>query len=446
MELVIINRLLDKYEKSRQATGEPCVRRRVSLKTEGLAEYHGREIDYRKAFHLAAENLQQQGLIQVEWLAGEQGNLIKSLHLNLDRLDAAYQAVGRSPQSELLQQLTRQLMAIKPQREWLQSFLQDCLDEIDRRRFPAQLPREAQKRDWLLASLQGIVANDASGDSTEMLERIFSKRYLGHSKLFEQQVRTRLVGILRRYAPLPELDEDDLLLLEAGLVRASGEVLLRGPLTLRLKGRGADVSSFVYGVALGPETLSEMEIESCAASRLLSVENKATFRELIRCGLDENVLLLCLGGFAGASKRRLLKKLAAYLGEQVSYGHWGDLDYGGLQIFQHLRQTCLPQLRPELMDADTYRDFVSSGEPFDDSYRRKLERLREQDGFGEFHDLLDAMLLQGKTLEQEAVPVERLAELEKAEHARSLATRLEEIKQDPLGNSVEWRSVRKTNV
>ena len=244
MELVIINRLLDKYEKSRQATGEPCVRRRVSLKTEGLAEYHGREIDYRKAFHLAAENLQQQGLIQVEWLAGEQGNLIKSLHLNLERLDAAYRAVGRSPQSELLQQLTRQLMAIKPQREWMQSFLQDCLDEIARRRFPVQLPREAQKRDWLLASLQGIVANDAGGDAAEMLERIFSKHYLGHSKLFEQQVRARLVGILRRYAPLPELDEDDLLLLEAGLVRASGEVLLRGPLQIRVKEKLADIMPF----------------------------------------------------------------------------------------------------------------------------------------------------------------------------------------------------------
>ena len=412
MELVIINRLLDKYEKSRQATGEPCVRRRVSLKTEGLVEYHGREIDYRKAFHLAAENLQQQGLIQVEWLAGEQGNLIKSLHLKLDRLDAAYRAVGRSPQSELLQKLTQQLAVIKPQREWMQSFLQDCLDEIARRRFPVQLPREAQKRDWLLASLQGIVANDAGGDAAEMLERIFSKHYLGHSKLFEQQVRARLVGILRRYAPLPELDEDDLLLLEAGLVRASGEVLLRGPLTLRLKGRGADVSSFVYGVALGPETLSELEIESCAASRLLSVENKATFRELIRCGLDESVLLLCLGGFAGSSKRRLLKKLAAYLGEQVSYGHWGDLDYGGLQIFQHLRQTCLPQLRPALMDADTYDEYAANGESFDAAYRQKLQGLRDNEKFSEFHELLDAMLQQGKALEQEAVPVERLIGIE----------------------------------
>ncbi len=40
----------------------------------------------------------------------------------------------------------------------------------------------------------------------------------------------------------------------------------------------------------------------------------------------------------------------------------------------------------------------------------------------------------------------RLAELEEAEHAHVLATRLEEINQDPLGNSVPWRSVRKTNV
>lgn len=408
MELVIINRLLDKYEKSRQATGEPCVRRRVSLKTEGLVGYHAREIDYRKAFHLAAENLQQQGLIQVEWLAGEQGNLIKSLHLNLDRLDAAYRAVGRSPQSELLQQLAVQLAAIEPQREWMQSFLQDCLDEIARRRFPAQLPRDARKRDWLLASLRGIVANDAAGDAAEMLERIFSKRYLGHSKQFEQQVRARLVGILRRYAPLPELDEDDLLLLEAGLVRASGEVLLRGPLQIRIKDKLADITPFAYGVALGAETLSELEIVGWRASRLLSVENKATFRELIRCGLDESVLLLCLGGFAGASKRCLLKKLAAYLGDQIEYLHWGDLDYGGLQIFQHLRQTCLPRLRPLLMDAATYREFAENGESFDDSYRRKLERLCEQDSFSEFHAVLDTMLQQGKTLEQEAVPVQWL--------------------------------------
>lgn len=39
----------------------------------------------------------------------------------------------------------------------------------------------------------------------------------------------------------------------------------------------------------------------------------------------------------------------------------------------------------------------------------------------------------------------RLAELEENENDRILQERLEEIKQDPIGNSVSWRSVRRTN-
>ena len=408
MEKFILNRLLDKYETSRQASGESLIRRRVSLKTDSLPDYHGRELDYRKAFHQAAESLKRQDLIEIEWLRGELGNLIRALHLNLERLDAAYPAAGRTPQHDILRNLAAKLAAILPQRDWLQAFLRDCQGEINRRRYPAQLPRDEQKLDWLLASLQGIVANDAGGDAAEILERIFSKRYLGHSKLFEQQVRARLVGILRRYASLPELDEEDLLLLETGLVKASGELLLKGPLQIRIKERTADLAPFAYGIALGADTLSELEIANCQASCLVSVENKATFRELVRAGLDKSVLLICLGGFAGSAKRRLLQKLADHLGQSFVYLHWGDLDYGGLQIFQHLRQTCLPRLRPALMDADTYREFVENGEPFDDGYRRKLARLREQEGIAAFHAVLDAMLQQGKTLEQEAVPVERL--------------------------------------
>ena len=39
----------------------------------------------------------------------------------------------------------------------------------------------------------------------------------------------------------------------------------------------------------------------------------------------------------------------------------------------------------------------------------------------------------------------RLAELEETVYDRTLEKRLDEIRQDPLGNSVPWRSVRKTN-
>ena len=70
MEKFVLNRLLDKVETRRQASGESLVRRRVSLKTDSLPEYHGRELDYRKAFHQAAENLQRQELLEIEWLRG----------------------------------------------------------------------------------------------------------------------------------------------------------------------------------------------------------------------------------------------------------------------------------------------------------------------------------------------------------------------------------------
>ena len=42
MEKFVLNRLLDKVETRRQASGESLVRRRVSLKTDSLPEYHGR--------------------------------------------------------------------------------------------------------------------------------------------------------------------------------------------------------------------------------------------------------------------------------------------------------------------------------------------------------------------------------------------------------------------
>ena len=42
------------------------------------------------------------------------------------------------------------------------------------------------------------------------------------------------------------------------------------------------------------------------------------------------------------------------------------------------------------------------------AYRPKLQELRDNETFSDFHDLLGAMLQQGKTLEQEVVPVERL--------------------------------------
>ena len=404
MEKELLKLLLDKYEKSRHATGEARIRRRVTVKTSELSGYHQRDIEYRKSLHRAALHLEQAGVLAIEWVPGETGNLIQALHLTLEKVAEAYRIAEEKPSANTREELGRRLANLELQLPWGRAFVQDCLNAIqEKQRYPAQLPREPQKLDLLLRTLAGL----EDKGSEEMLERIFSKRYLGNSKIFEQQVRRRLTGILRRYGEEPTLEEEDLLA-EVGLVRSSSELLICGPLQLTMQGKLADLTPFAFGIGLGAETLESSKISSCNCSTVVSVENKATFRELTRAGLPAGVLLICLGGFAGPVKRRFMGKLNRFLDGSVPCYHWGDLDYGGILIFQHLRRTCIPGLQPLLMETGIYRDFSHLGEDYDETYRVKLQTLLLDDTLGIFHELLGIMLQEGRTLEQEAVPVTRL--------------------------------------
>ena len=60
------------------------------------------------------------------------------------------------------------------------------------------------------------------------------------------------------------------------------------------------------------------------------------------------------------------------------------------------------------MEAAIYRDFSHLGEDYDETYRVKLQTLLRDDTLAIFHELLGIMLQEGRTLEQEAVPVTRL--------------------------------------
>ena len=196
MEKELLKLLLDKYEKSRHATGEARIRRRVTVKTSELSGYHQRDIEYRKSLHRAALHLEQAGVLAIEWVPGETGNLIQALHLTLEKVAEAYRIAEEKPSANTREELGRRLANLELQLPWGRAFVQDCLNAIqEKQRYPAQLPREPQKLDLLLRTLAGL----EDKGSEEMLERIFSKRYLGNSKIFEQQVRRRLTGILRRY-------------------------------------------------------------------------------------------------------------------------------------------------------------------------------------------------------------------------------------------------------
>ena len=157
----IINLLLDKYEKSRHFQGIAQVNRRIALKFDGkdYPLYDIEQVDTKEAIHHAALDLQKRGLITVEWMKYEEGNIMSRVFLNLEMLSQAYAFVQRKEKKEILAVIQDELEKLKDEAntQWIKGFCTSMLLEIEeRKKIPKYVPKN--KRDFylLLAALRGI--------------------------------------------------------------------------------------------------------------------------------------------------------------------------------------------------------------------------------------------------------------------------------------------------
>ena len=84
-------------------------------------------------------------------------------------------------------------------------------------------------------------------------------------------------------------------------------------------------------------------------------------------------------------------------GQQVEYLHTGDLDYGGVCIFQYNRRRIFPELKPFLMDAEQFERYRKEAEPLEPETLEKLRRVEEP----LLQPLIRRMLETGLGIEQE---------------------------------------------
>ncbi len=405
---MVLSALLDKYEKSAHFFGTAMKNRRIVFKIsrETMPDYFSGEQPLLKtAFHQSAEELQAAGLVKLVWLRGEKGNLLKEIVLNLEELSRAYSLAGRTPRLEQLQGLRTLIVqaAEKIKTEWIREFLSHCARQIaEQRVVPPLLPPETSDTELLLKAFSGL---DHKGDK-EVPERVFSLRYLGGSKLLTGRVRGSLVAAARKYLFDDAETAAEDVLAELGIVRTSDEMLLAGPITLKLKGLTADLSALVFGAVADTQKLKETEVVGLATDQIILVENKTNFHELARRGHAERVLLLYLGGFPGPGKRLFLQVLHDFCVRNrpgAKFFHWGDIDMGGLRIHLLLKEKAVPGLIPLFMDSETLLKYREAGESLTPSYRSGLEKMKKDPAYAGFRDLIELMLALNIRLEQEAL-------------------------------------------
>lgn len=405
-QAIIINLLLDKYEKSCHFQGTAQVNRRVALKfnKKDFPLYDIEQVEVKEAIHHAALALQQQGLLTVEWMKFEVGNIISRVFLNLELLPEAYAFVQRKGKEEILAEACHKLAGLKEQTTipWIQRFCSSMLQEMnERKKFPKYLPRDQATFDLLLATLRGI---EQKGED-DLLERIFSRRYLDSSKEFEKKMRSRLVTIVKNFLLEGQDIEEEEILQHIGLIKTSEDLSFFGPLEIKLHGQEIDFSPFCYGAAMNTEMIRNFKVTKLPVSRVTTIENKAAYLEYIKNAEMRQELVVYLAGFYSPVKRLFLEKIYNHVQEHqlpVSFYHWGDLDLGGFQIFIHLKGL-IPHLQPLQMDVATLRENSRFGDTFDAKYRKRLEQLLDNDEYTAFSEVIEAMLQMGIKLEQEAL-------------------------------------------
>lgn len=404
MQRMIMDRLLERYEKSRAFTGGSA-RLYLDSKRDGELFSKLEDYDFKVDFLGAARKLEKEGLVHVEWLKGEEDNLPERIRLTaLDNglADRAYEVAGRMDLARSLACLREELTSFSRQCPCPQ--LQDyalCLaSRIDvRKSIPKPFSGRREDDSQLLKLLMAITSNEE-----EKGERVFSSQFFGDSKAFERRWKDNVLTILRQAFKDEGIDGDEELLSLFSLRRYPAILPFRGNACLVWKDGGRTQWRHAMGVGyLDTASLGLLERIEVADKVILSIENKESFY-----GLDspEGLFFVYHGGFSGKASRLWHRMLSS---NPCRFLHWGDIDLGGMDIFVQLKGD-IPALEPFLMDARTlekHRGLVQRiGEG---SYRERLASRQGKEGYEVFSSLIGKMLEEGIRLEQENISVEKTA-------------------------------------
>lgn len=404
----ILNRLLDKYERSKAYLNGKATRRiMLKLCAGDMPEYDLGSTQVRELINSTVQSLAGAGIVEYEWMKFERGNIIEKVWLCIERVEDAYREAQRTPKSKkarlVLKEIKKCLPGIK--QPWIRDFFEDALQGIDAKKsITPYLPGDI---DIALATLHALMKIDSLGDE-ECSERVFSIKNFGDSKYFEINIKKNVVRIIRKYLVMEhsivEKPDDEEILAQVGIVKIFGQVEFCGNISGYIYNEAVDFSIFPYGIALNSHTVKGLEMGyENKIKRILFIENKTNYMEYILNKKRKDELVVFHGGFYSPLRGEFFKKIyKAGQGVEAEFYHWGDIDIGGFRMFKRLKENIAPSLKPYLMDKNAFMSKEKSWLPINKRYKKALEGMLKDKGYFEFHDVIGVMLKVRGRLEQEA--------------------------------------------
>lgn len=394
---VILNSLLNKYERSKSFQGDS--NRRILLKMKDVKEYNIENYEEKEQFHDRIKELKQKGIIEgFSWEPFEKGNILKEVWLNKENVERAYEEIGRSNKKQEAEEIIKQLQACEFKIDWLQQYKQDMLAYCkEKQKVPNLLPYAYSEK--ILKALKNLTPEQ------EVLKRVFSIKCYGDSKYFENVIESYLIRILKKYLlveQIPSLTDEELLL-QVGITKAPEIIEFCGNLQGVLNGQEINYTIQTKGCYMNSYTIKQIEnLRLEKVNTVLWIENKTNYIDYISHHQKPEELVIYHGGMYSPTKGTFFKKVYQAIDNHTKCYHWSDIDIGGFKIFTRLKEEIVKNLSPIHMERQDLEKMQSYWKPISKPYQTELEKMYQMEQYTIFKDTIAFMIKHRCKLEQES--------------------------------------------
>ncbi len=382
----VINKLLDKYEKSKTFMGTNQVNQSFTKSISEMFSIYNDDAEY-DLFCDVNEALREMENMKLVTLTYTRGDIINKVSLNIDMIHKCYEIVGREPKKE--------------ENQWLLEAMEkysgnDVLDKYFyiQRSYISKNKRveyfDGNKKEYmdLLKLVSALLANEE-----EQFVRDFSIKLFRDSKKVEKlEIKAR--ALLYQYG---DFQDKDSVFEECNVLKTPTYLCIKGKGVIILGNQTIDLSLIDGDIALSTASLKELKNVIVTGSRVVTVENLTSFHNYAA----ENDFVIYLGGFHNKIKRRFLVKLYESNPDK-EYRHFGDIDAGGFYILEHLKAKTGINFKSMYMDKKTMEKYICQSKPLTGNDRKRIKSLLMK-LTGNDKEVLEFMLEKGCKLEQEAV-------------------------------------------
>ena len=380
----ILNRLLDKYERTEAFKRGETPDRRIMLRFYGASKSDFPEYDIDNHFVRSDINetviaMKAEGLIDFEWFRGGRKPHHQAPVAECGAYRRAYQAADRRSAKTVafavIRELEQEIDAVST--EWMIAYYSETKEYIQEKiQLGSRISADGNEQGRNLFHMLRFIDGNSL---TSLTERVFSEKCFGDSKFFETQMKAPLLSILRKYVSREMTDAE--LLQSIGISRYPEPLEMRGNIFVN----GNDMRVFESGFCIFSGDIETAQISiPDTVRRILTIENRANYFAYRH---NAGELVIYHGGQYSPAKKKLFEKIAAAMPEKCVWYHWGDIDLGGFSMLLRLRKEIMPSVQPYRMSKNELLAFQTYTQTFSKDYAEKLRRLSENEQLADCREM-----------------------------------------------------------